>query len=811
MGALIQNVRYSVRGLRRNPGFTAVAVLSLALGIGANTAIFSVIDAVLFRPLPFAAAEQLVILWEDATWAGFPRNDLSPANYLDFKSQNHTLEDLAAVDRRTFNLTGDGDPEQIAAYGVTADFFPLLGVRPMLGRVFIPEEDSPGNEKVLMLSHGLWQTRFGSERNVIGRELLLNDERYTVVGVLPAGFQFLQKDIGIFVPLAFTPDLMSNRGRHYLIALGRMKTGVTLSDAQADIEGITHRIGQDHPEVNRNGQFAAAVLPLREQVAGSVRRPLAVLMVAVGFVLLIACSNVANLLLARATKRQKEIAIRKALGAGHGRTIVEALTESMLLAVAGAVVGVIFAVWSFTFLHRIVPDEITLSSNLELNWPVLAFTLIIALLTGLIFGFAPALQTARVNLNDLLKQAGGRANLQSSTRFRSGLVIAQVALSMMLLVSAGLLIQTFFKLRGQYDVLRADNVLTLQTPLPASKYREFPRRIAFYEDVISRVKSLPGVVAAGYSTSVPLVWKGGTNNFTPEGHLAEPGFISDANFRQVSENYFQAIGIAVKQGRQFIASDDANAGLVAIINETMARQYWPDSSALGKRFKIGGPNSPQPWRTIVGIVADVRQMGMDKPVKAEMYFPYKQMASFGGYNSPRDLVIRTAVAPASLTAAVRREIHEVDPSLPVSNVRTINEILGEETAPRELGMTLLTAFSGLALLLSALGIYGVLSYFVAQHTPEIGVQLALGAQSRDILGVVLKKGILLAVAGVGIGWVGGFWVIRLMQSLLFEVSPTDPLTFTAVAAGLVIVALLASYQPARRAMKVDPILALRYE
>jgi putative ABC transport system permease protein len=809
MGMLIQDLRYGVRTLRRNPGFTVVAVLSLALGIGANTAIFSLTNAVLLRPLPFADPERLVMLWEDAADRGFPRNDVSPADYVDFKAQNRTMEDLAAMDRRGFNLTGDGEPEQIYSFGVTANFFPLLGIKPALGRVFATEEDRPGNEKVAMLSYGLWQSRYGGERNVIGRELLLNDEKYTIIGVLPAGFQFLQNDVRIFVPIAFTPELLNNRGRHYLIVFGRMKTGVTLSESLADMERVSHGIEQDNPGVNGTGKVGAVVLPLHEQVAGSMRRPLAMLMVAVGLVLLIACSNVANLLLARATKRQKEIAIRTALGAGRARTIAQALTESMLLAVAGALVGLIFAAWSFAFLQRMVPEGMTISTDLNLDGHILAFTLLVTLLTGLIFGLAPALQTARVNLNEILKQGGGRTNLQSGARFRSALVIAEVALSMMLLVGAALLIQTFFNLHGQYGALGGEKVLTLATPLANRKYRELPRRVEFYEQVLSRVKSLPGVAIAGYTTTVPLLLKGGTNNFTPEGRQPEPGVALDANVRQVSEDYFQTIGIVLKQGRHFAASDDANAVPVAIVNETMARQSFPDSGALGKRFKLGGTNSTAPWMTIVGIVADVRQMGMDKPAKAEMYFPYRQLTG-SGY-APRDLVIRTSVEPSSLAAAVRREIHAVDPNLPISNVRTLDEILGEETATRELEMTLVTAFSALALLLSGLGIYGVLSYFVAQHTPEIGVQVALGAQSGNILGVVLKKGMLLAVTGVGIGWIAALGLTRLMQSLLFEVSATDPLTFAAVAALLIAVALLASYVPARRAMKVDPIVALRYE
>ncbi len=805
-----RDVRHGLRLLRRSPGFTAVAILTLALGIGANTAIFSLINAVLLQPLPFVDPERLVIVWEDLSFAGFPHNTPSAANYADIKAQSQTLEDVAALDWRSFNLTGDGEPERVEAYGVTQNFFPLLGTKPVLGRSFTTEEDAPEGQKVLMLSHGLWQSRYGGERDIIGRDLLLNNEKYTVVGVLPVGFEFLRKDIGIYVPIAFTRDLLNNRGRHYLTVVGRTKPGVTLAESQADTQAIMRRIGQDYPEQAFNGKLGAVVVPLREELAGDVRRQLTMLLVAVGFVLLIACANVANLLLARATKRQREIGIRAALGASHARTIAQALTESMLLAAAGSLIGLIFARWSFAFLERMVPVGMAISTNLELDWRILAFTLLVALLTGFIFGLVPALQTARVNLNEILKQSGGRTDFQSGTRFRSALVIAEVALAMLLLVGAGLLIQTFLNLRGQYTGLRPQHVLTARTQLPETKYGDLARRTDFYDQVLTRVKSLPGVISAGYTTSVPLVWKGGTNSFIPEGRQPEPGVVYDANFRQISEDYFQTIGIELLKGRPFAMSDDARSVRVAIVNQTMARQYWPGTEALGKRFKIGGPDSPAPWTTIVGIAADVRQMATDAPVKAEMYFPFRQIPTGAAYR-PRDLVIRTSVEPASLAAAVRREIHAIDPNQPISDIRTMDEILSDETAARQLGMMMLVTFAGLALLLSMLGIYGVLSYFVAQRTQEIGLQVALGAQAGDILRMVLKKGMLLAVAGLGIGLVASLALTRLMQSLLYEVSASDPLTFVAVAAILLGVALLACYLPARRAMKVDPIIALRYE
>ena len=563
---LVRDVRHGLRVLRRSPGFTAVALITIALGIGANTAIFSLINAVLLRPLPFADPERLVVVWEDLTFAGFSHNTPAAANYADIKAQSRTLEDVAALDFRSFNLTGDGEPERVEANGVTANLLPLLGTRPALGRSFTAEEDSPEGPKVVMLSYGLWQSRYGGERNIIGRDLLLNNEKYTVVGVLPAGFEFLRTDIGIFVPIAFTRDLLNNRGRHYLTLVARMKPGVSVAESQTDTQAIMRRIGQEFPQETFNGRLGAVVLPLREQLAGEVRRPLAVLLVAVGFVLLIACANVANLLLARATKRRTEAAVRTALGAGYARTIAQALTESMLLAVGGSGIGLIFARWSFAFLKRMVPEGMVASTNLELDWRILGFTLLVALGTGLIFGLAPALQIARVNLNEVLKQSGGRADLRSGSHFRSALVIAEVALAMLLLVGAGLLIQTFFNLRGQYRGLRPQHVLTVRTQLPETRYRDLPQRVTFYDQVLEHVKSLPGVVSAGYTTTVPLVWKGGTTSFIPEGRQPEPGVVYDANYRQISEEYFESIGIELKQGRRFVKTDDAQSIRVAIIN-----------------------------------------------------------------------------------------------------------------------------------------------------------------------------------------------------------------------------------------------------
>ncbi|MBA3441914.1 MAG: ABC transporter permease, partial [Pyrinomonadaceae bacterium] len=626
MSTLIQDIRYGWRGLWRSPGFTFVAVLSLALGIGANTAIFSLVNEVLLRPLHFHEPDRLVMVWEEASFAGFPRNTPAPANYADWKAQNGVFEDMAAIDSRNFNLTGEGEPEKIAAYGVTANLFSLLGVGPALGRAFLTEEDKPGANKVVMISHGLWQRRFGGERDITGKQMLLNGEKYTVVGVMPSGFQFLDSYIGLWVPIAFDQKQLANRGGHYLTVIARMKPDVSLQQAQSDIGTVMQRIAREYPD--QAAKLGGLVLPLREQLAGEVRRPLIVLLVAVGFVLLIACANIANLLLSRALNRRKEIAVRSALGAGRWRIVRQLLTESMLLASFGGALGLLLALWSFAFLQQLIPDGMTLSTDLMIDARVLGYTMLLSLLASVIFGLAPALQASQVDLNEALKQGGGRAGSGASgNNLRNVMVVAEVALTMVLLVGAGLLIQTFFKLRNQYAELQPESVLTLRTQLPPNKYGEHPKRVAFYDGVLERVKTLPGVMSAGYTTSVPLEWKGGTSGFVPEGRQPEPGLSYDANHRQVSADYLKTMSIPLKAGRYLDASDNARSMPVTTINETMARQYWPGENAIGKRFKLGSPDSDKPWLTIVGIVADVRQMGLDAPVKAEMYFPYQQITT----------------------------------------------------------------------------------------------------------------------------------------------------------------------------------------
>jgi putative ABC transport system permease protein len=812
MDNLIRDVRFALRTMARKPGFTAIAIIIMALGIGANTAIFSLVRAVLLRPLPFADPDRLVMVWEDASKYGFPKNTPAPGNYADWKARNDVFDAMAAFRFRDFNLTGDGHPEKIYAYAVTADFFPILGVDPVLGRVFTPEEDRPEAGNVAVISYPLWQSRYGGDPGIVGRDILLSDEKYTVVGVMPRGFQlldFMGMEIRLWVPARFTQRTLTNRGSHYLQVVARMKPGVTLDQANNNIKTISAQIARDNPD--QGGDLAAFVVSLRDELTGESRRPLIVLLIAVAFVLLIASANLANLLLSRALSRSKEVAVRTALGATRGRLVRQLLTESVLLSFAGGIAGVAVAFWSFEFLRHLVPPGLSLFVDLRIDTLVLVFTLALAVITGMVFGLAPALQSLKVDLNETLKQGGGRTNLSAGhRRLQNAMVVGEVALAMVLLVGAGLLIKTFARLSDQYASLRAESVLAVRTQLPDKRYEQPARRFAFYKQVLEHVKALPGVVSAGYTTSVPLDWKGGTNGISIEGRPVERGVNYDANHRQISTDYFTTIGIALKRGRLFNEGDHEQSLPVAIVNETMAREFWPGEEVLGKRFKTSEPNSSDPWITIVGVVADLKQMGAEAPAKPEMYFPFQQVADQPWY-APRDLVIHTSVAPTSLAQAVTATIHEIDPDQPVSDIRTMKDVLGQEFGQRETGTTLLGVFAALALLLSAIGLYGVLSYFVSQRIPEFGVRMALGAQSRDILWLVLKRGMGLAMLGLAIGLAASFALTRLMQSLLFEVSASDPMVFAMIALLLAAVAFAACVIPARRAMKIDPMVALRYE
>jgi len=802
MDTLLKDLRYALRSLRGKPGFTAIAVATLALGIGGSTAIFSLTSAVLLAQPPLREPDRLVTIWENASKIGFPRNDLSPATFAALRDRAQSFEGLAAVAVEAFTLTGDGEPQKVEARRVTGSFSSVLGVAPALGRAIEPADDLPGAPHVAVLSHGLWQRRFGGDAGVVGRDVLMNGDKYTVVGVMPRDFQFLESYVGLWVPAAFDSEELA-KNAHYLTVVGRLKPGVAVAAAEADIQPIVSRVAQQLGIET----VPTYVLPLHEQLVGAARPPLIVLALAITFVLLITCANVAGLLLARTASRGREIAVRSALGATRRRIVRQLVTESLLLAAIGGSLALLVASSALSSLQQLVPPGLVLAVHPSLDGRALALAMVLSALTGLLFGLAPALQATRGDLSASLRQGGRGLTGAGHQRLRAVLVVGELAATLMLLVGAGLLGQTLYRLRYADLGLRPERLLTVRTALPQWKYGEESRRAAFYEDVLDRVRRVPGVVSAGYSTSVPLEWKGGTNGFVPEGPV-DPSRGYDANHRQVSTDYLRTMGVPLRRGRFFERTDGARTPPVAIVNETLARQFWPGVEVVGKRFRT---RSDAPWITIVGVAGDVRQMGLDVPVKAEMYLPYAQVHDQPWF-APRDLVVRsTAEDPMTLAPAVREAVHAADPEQAVANVRTFDEILDEEVVQRRLGASLVAAFAALALLLASLGVYGVLSYFVAQHTSEIGVRLALGASRRDILSLVLGKGMGLAVAGVALGLVGALALSRLVSSVLYGVSAADPATFAGAAGLLAALALLACYLPARRAIKVDPMVAIRCE
>jgi predicted permease len=798
-----QDVRFGARMLGRHRGLTFVAVLSLALAIGANAAVFALVDAVLLRPLEFAEPERLVLVWEASGSAPTQRGNVAPGNYRDWQARSRTLQDIAAFGAVTMNLSGEGDPEQLSGQAVTPNFFDVLGVRPTLGRTFTAS-DAPGGAapQVVVVSHRFWHQRFGGRSIVAGTDLLLDGNRVSVVGVMPPGFQVIDATTDIWLPAMPPAD---DRGSHYLTVLGRLRSGMSLPQAQTDLDAVTQHIARDFPKEAHS--LRAFVMPLREHLVGKARPVLFVLFGAVTAVLLIACANVANLLLARASARRAEIAVRTTLGATRARVVRQLLTESVLLAGLGGLAGLVLAPASFSLLAELVPPTMLNSATVSLSLPMFAFTGLVTLATGVGFGVLPAFQITRRTACDVLRQAGGRSAVAArSGALRGALVVTEVALCLVVVVAAALLVQTFTRLRGVEPGFRPDGVLALGIRLPRPVQADFTRRSGFYAQVLERVATVPAVAGAAVTTAAPLTWKGGSNGLSIDGQAPAPG--QSALHRQVSAGYFSVMGMTLRAGRLIDASDGATSLPVAVVNETMARQFWPGKDAVGKRFKIGPPESPNPWVTIIGVTRDVKNIGLDVPVRAEMYLPYQQV-SYNASFAPAALVVRTSGEPAGLIAAIRRAVTEIDRTQPVSNVKTLEEILTTETATRRVGASLMGGFAGLSLVLAAVGLYGVLSYTVAQRLPELGLRMALGAQRIDVLTLVLRYGMNLALLGCGLGVAASYALTRWMSSLLFEVSPTDMGTFAAVAALLASIALAACYVPARRAMKADVVGLLR--
>jgi predicted permease len=799
MDTFWQDIRYGFRMLMKKPGFTLIVVMTLALGIGANTAIFSIVNAVLLRPLPYHEPNRLVMVWENDTQEGNDRNPVAPANFVDWRKQQRVCSQIGYFTQPGgLNLTGGGEPERVTSIFVSQDLFSLIGVPPIIGRSFLPEDLKERGGLVVMLSYGLWQRRFGGDSAVIGKTLTLDGATFTVIGVMPASFQ-LPEEAELW-GMTLNGELATMRGRHFLRVMARLKPGVSLEQARANFSLIARQLEQQYPDTNQG--YGVNVLTLRDQLAGDVRAALLVLFGAVGFVLLIACANVANLMLARAGARQ-EIAIRSAMGAGRLRLVRQLLTESMLLALLGGAGGLLLALWGVDWIPSTSAGMIR-AQDIGVDVRVLGFTPLVTLLTGIIFGFAPALSASSPNLNDTLKESARRVT-DSSGRMRNVLVVSELALALVLLVGAGLMIKSFARLQTVETGFDPSGVLTMQFSLSGVKYDEGEKVAAFYQQLVEQVESLPGVRAAGVISRLPMAGDRSTSGMTIEGRPASPGERPEVHFRIITPGYFRAMAIPLRAGRELTEQDDTESPPVVIINQTLARKYFSGEEAVGKRIKLG-PNPNRPWISIVGVVGDARNFGLEAEALPEVYVPNLQSPS-----ERMRLVVRAAVEPLSLVAAVKDVVRRLDKDLPFSQVATMEQLLAKSVGQRRLNMLLLGIFAAVALVLAAVGVYGVISYSVSQRTHEIGIRLALGAEQRDILGMVLAEGTRLTLMGLAAGLVAASGVTSLLRSLLLGVGARDPLTYAAAAVALGVVALAACYIPARRAMKVDPMVALRYE
>lgn len=807
MQHLKQDLVYAWRTLRRTPGFTVVAVLALALGIGANTAIFSLINAVLLRPLPFPDADRLVSVSESgATGNG---NDVAPPNFLDWRSAQRSFTDLAAFTPVSLNLTGVEAPENLEGLRVTASLFSVLGVEPSLGRTFGETSDIAGGERVVVLSDELWRSRFQADPGIIGRVLTLDEEPHTVIGVMPAGFRFpIAGEALLWVPMAFTAGDLSGRGAHYLGAAGRLAPGVSLARAQADMDLIARRLQREYPVTNEDAGIS--LVPLKDSVVGPTRTTFLLLWGAVGFVLLIATANVASMLLARAAGREREIAIRLALGAGAGRLIPQLLTESLMLSGLGGLAGLGLGVLGIRILEVLNPGGIARFGEAGIDVRVLGFTLLISFGTGLLFGLVPALSLTRADVQQALR-AGGRGMIGPRGRwYRASLVVSEIALAVMLLVGAGLLIGSFRNLQRTDPGFDPDHLLTLRIDLPRGPYEALDRRADFFQRVLPRIEAVPGVESAGAISFLPMNFPGGSVGIAVEGAPpADEGEFQGAVYRAVSADYFAAMDIPLTSGRPFGSSDMAGAPGVVIVNRAMADRWWPGRSPIGRRLKVGRPESNVPWLTVVGVAGDVRQFELRRESRPEIYIPVTQPHPL--WTAPRAIVVRTASEPLAVAPAVRAAIWSVNPDLPVSDVRPMTDVVGATVAELRFYTVLLSLLGATALVLAAVGIYGVISYGVNERAREIGVRMALGAGRPDILGMVLRQGMLLALAGLGLGLAGALGLSRFLGALLYDLAPADPGTLIQGGVVILTAALLACLVPAHRASRIDPVESLRRE
>lgn len=816
----MNNFRYAVRLLLKSPGFALVAILTLALGIGVNSAIFSVVDAVMLQPLPYPEADRLVSLWEEkigegptsastsgqflGSGAGRPRWTIAAANLMDYRTQKNSFISLAGFAVTGMNITESGPPDRLFGEQVTANYFSTLGVSPAHGRAFLPEEDRPGAPKVIIASDDLWHSRFGSDPHFLGSSVTLDNEKYTVVGIMPPGFrspsQFnMTIPLLYYIPAAYPADLLAKHGEHGINVLGRLKPGVSLSAARAELDAISQSLAGRYPDVCKNLKTGSDLLA--SDISGGVRASLFVLLGAVGLILLIACANLANLLLVRAIGRQREIAIRFALGASRNRIIGELLAQSAVLAVLGCATGLIFGYWTQRLLAGFAP-HIPRLEEASLNGRVLLFAMALSAITGLICGIFPAWQASKSKPVEAMRASERHLAGSSVMRWRSVFMIAEVAISMILLVGAGLLLKSFITLNHVELGIATEHVVNMRVTLPELRYPTAERRAAFFQDLSERAGSLPGIRSVAFANNFPL--RGGwSSNFRPEN---QPDRGEDADYQAVSPGYFSTLGVNLQRGRLLTQADRAGSELVAVVNTALVRHFFPNEEPIGHRFRR---NDQAPWATIVGVVSDVRRGGKMGQINPQVYFPAAQTASYPVRLA--EFAFRSAGDPKQLVSAIQQQVWAIDKDLPITNVRTYDEIISQSVSERRFQTLLLGLFAGLALILAMVGIYGVISYSVSQRTPEIGIRMALGATRSGILRMVIGRAMLLVAVGIAAGTAGAYLLSQYLKSLLFEVKPGDPWTYASIAVLLAIVATAASLIPARRATRVDPMIALRYE
>ena len=801
---LLQDLRFGARMLRKNPGFTFVAVLTLALGIAANGTIFSLVHAVLLRNLSYSQPEKIVMVWEKRIRENMLTNNVSPADYLDWKSQNRAFEKMAEMSYGVEDLLGGDEPLRLLSGNVGAEFFDVLGVKPALGRFFISDDELAGHPHLAVLTYGLWQRRFGGAPSVVGKAINVNGESWIVAGVLPENFEFPYQKVELWTPLQISEGFHHNRGSHFLFVFARLKPGVNMQAAQTEMDGIAARLETDNPDVNRG--HGANVLPLREQLVSDVRPALKVLSIAVGFVLLIACANVSNLLLANTVRRQREIAVRQAIGATRWRLVRQLMAESLLLSCLAGAVGILLASWGTWGLGPLLEHSglgIPIPP-IKMNYAVLGFLAAVSLASCFLAGLAPALNSARASLISALKGEGSFANfLGGNRKLRSTLLVTEVALSAFLLVGAGLMLRTFLQLRTVEPGFSPSRVMALPLALNGARYKEAQSKISFFEQLAAKVTAIPGVESSGAINILPLSGQDSRTGITIENRPPNPDEPTRAHHRMVTPGYFETMRIPLLAGRTIQTSDTSASLFVAVINQAAAQRYWPGQSAVGKRFHLG---REEKWREIVGVVGDVKDWGLDQRVNPEMYLPLTQDPA-----NWVNIVVRTNREPADMAATLAAEVHALDKDQPLGTLVTMNELISTSIAPRALNLLLLGLFAAVALVLAAAGIYGVLSNVVSQLTREIGIRVALGAQSADVLRMIMRQGGRLVLIGLALGIIGSLGLSRLMQKLLFGVKAVDPVILLGVVALLGLTACLACYVPARRAMRVDPIVALRYE